>query len=308
MANLNLNSLNQIKKGKTFLKGYWVKHPTIQDESLLEELHEKFLSLAIKRGVKTEEQALKFAKDNGTWTETLEAKLKRLRHTIGLMEANLLKSAFAEAQRKILQDDINKDWIQILELNEKKNTALGRTAENWAVKMSSERYVLSLFFRDENLIERSWSDVDVEYMEEQEIADIFDIFHDSRKPFDDDTLKSMAISPYCQNLFECCSNCNEFFGKTVMDLTYYQQRFFLYLKNFNSIITQVYGKVSNDILSDWKELEKWAKSSEKAREQLENLWGRSKNRDVTMESLQKVATKGGTSRLEDAKKLNQLMS
>jgi len=304
-SSLYLSKLNQIQKGKSPVRAYWIRHPRIQDEAILEELYEKFLNLAISRKVKTNEQVLAEAKESGLWTDKLEGELAQQRAYLKKLQESFEKAL--TMQKNSIQESIEKSSKKIQELSQKKSAVLGKTAETWADKMSIEKYVVSLVFKDENLTELMWSEEEADYLDEDQMNFLYDLFIEFKQTFSEKDVKSLAVEPFCQNLFDCSSGCIDFYGTHVLSLTYLQQRLYFHLKNYNTIIGMIGGKVSPETLSNWEKMDEWARASEKAREQLENMWTRNTNNSVTMDSIKKSAEKKG-SRLENAKNIKKLLS
>jgi hypothetical protein len=308
MQGFKISLLNEIKLGKSKFCDSLIKHPTLSDEAFLENLYEKFFELSKKRKVKTEKEALEFAKKAGSWNESLESEIVKLNSFCSRLQETLDKTAFIGSQKEALEKDIVKNKEKIRALESRRFSAIGKTAESWANKMSSERYIFSLFFKDQNLAEQKWSDSEVEYIEEGGVSAAFSNFISFREAFSDENLKTLAVSPFCQNLYECCDDAFSFYGKSILDLTQYQQKLFLYLKNYNNIIGMLSGKVSQDKLSDWRELEKWAKSSEKAREQIEGSWSKNKSSDLSRDAIRAAAKKDNSTRLKNATNMKELLS
>jgi hypothetical protein len=305
---MKISLLNDIRKGKSKIGDFWIKHPNLSDEALLEDLYEKFFELSKSRKVKTEKEALEAAKKVGSWNEYLESEIARLHSFSSRLQETLDKTAFIKGQKESLEKDIEKNRIKIRELEAKKFAAIGKTAESWANKMSSERYIFSLFFKDSDLKERRWPESEIEYLEDSEVSLAFNEFISFRERFSEESLKSLAVSPFCQNLYECADSAFTFYGKSSLELTQYQQKLFLYLKNYNNIIGCLSGKVSNEKLTDWVELEKWAKSSEKAREQIENSWSKNKDSGLSHEAIKNAAKRDNSTRLKNANNMKNLLS
>jgi hypothetical protein len=268
---MNLGLLNEVRLGRTKSSKGWIRHPTITDESFLQELDEKFLKLAVKRKIPLEREALAAANKAGTWTDANQRDLDSSEAYLARLQESYEK--IIEAQKKSILEALNEASIKVRNLRDKKDKAIGKTAEDRASKLSIERYILSLFYRDEKLLIRSWDDEGAEMLEQSAVDAAFKEFMLYRAKIGDDNLRELACSTFCQNLYAVSGNGFYFYGRSIVDLTCLQQRFLLLMENYKNIISNISGKVSSKTLSDWRELDKWAASSENGREQLEKDWG-----------------------------------
>lgn len=267
---MNLQLLSELKQGATKINDFWVKHPTIEDEAQLEVFNLKFLALAQKRKIPLEAESIINANKNGLWTESNERDLNSSLAYLSRLRKSYDK--IIEPLKKDLEADLNSIYLKVINLKERKAAAIGKTAEDWASKISNERYVLGLFFKDKDFTERAWEEEDAEFLESDDINSIFKDFNNYRDKVNDDPLKSLACSHFCQNLYCISGNSFSFFGKSIINMTCLQQRFCLFMENYKNIISSISGKVPDNIICDWKELDKWSKSSESGREDLEKDW------------------------------------
>ena len=301
---MNLVLLNEIKLGYSKSSSFFIKHPGIADEAYSEELNTKYLELAIRRKIPRESEAIILAQKAKTWTVENERTLQSSSaYLIRLQESY---DKIIESQKKYLEEDLIEISIKVRDLKFKKSLALGKTAEIWADKMSNERYILSLFYKDSNLNQRAFSEEDIEHLEQKDVDNCFTMFYDYRSRFIEPELKSLACSGFCQNLFSVAGNCFLLFVKNALDLTCFQQRFIMMLENYKNIISGVIGKISDDKLSNWEELDKWAKSDAQGREEMENSWGNhgQSNDKISFANIQKASmVKGEGSEMKVALEL-----
>jgi len=264
---MNLQLLHELQQGKSECGNFWIKHPYISDEAYLERLNSKFLNIAVKRKIPLEKEAIIIAQKAGTWTEDDEKSLES--STVYSLRLKENYDKIIEVQKKYIEEDLNKSLIEVAKLRQKKNFAISRTAEDWANKLASERYSLSLFFKDIDLKTRAWEDDEMEMLENKDVDFFMMSFFEHRKSFSFESLKALACSGFCQNLYSTAGDPFLFFGKSILEITCFQQRFMSFLGYYKSIIEQISGKVSNEMLSDWEQLEKWAKATETGREEFE---------------------------------------
>lgn len=297
--------MNQIRKGRTKIDNLWIKHADLDDEGRREELYSFFFDLAKKRKVKTEDEAIKIAQKNKKWTNEDEVELKKTQSYLIALRQNEERQVIKE-QKKYLEEQIERTFKKLNELSTNRISALGKTAEMWADRMSAERYVLSMVFKDENFKQRRWEEIDIEYVEEDEINYAYSIFIEVQNQFAENKIKDLAITGICQNLFNCADGgVLNFFGLNVLNLTLLQQRLFSTIKNYSNIISSLGEKAVPSIQSDWEKLEAWAKANEKGREQIERSWNVG-DKKITMDAIRKSAATEGSD-IDKAKNVQKLL-
>src|SRR5690606_10300838 len=104
-------TLNDIRKGYSEVTSFYIKHQTIEDECYLQELQDKYMKLALKRGVKTEREKLDFAIKKGKWSEGQENLLNAER----IYLANITKNfdSQPESLKKHVEKDIEKSLVKV---------------------------------------------------------------------------------------------------------------------------------------------------------------------------------------------------
>lgn len=286
---MNFSILKEIKQGYSPASTFYIRHQSIDDECRYDELKDKYHALAIKRGVKTEEQQIAIAIKKGAWSNEKERKLNAEKIFLKNMQDNYDKQA--ENLKKLLESDIVKCFAKVQFLQSERDKLCGNTAEHFANKISAEKFILSLFYKSNDLKEPLFSKDDMDYMEEDEVRAYKELFYESNEKFRIAELKSLTCSPYFQNLYSTAKGPIEFFGKPTMELSNHQQTLLMYGDYFQSIISNIAGKVKSENLSDYEFLEKWVKADEKARESIENSSGRGQSVGLNKASIRKNADK-----------------
>ena len=81
----------------------------------------------------------------------------------------------------------------------------------------------------------------------------------------------------------------------------------MYAGYFQSIISNIAGKVKSEDLSDYEFLEKWVSADEKSRESIENFSGKKHSVGLNRESIRKNASKtkelSGDAKIKSVSKL-----
>lgn len=286
---MNLLLLNDIRLGRTRVdSGFWIKHPSIDEECHLEELTAKFLVLATKRKIPREKDAIALAEQRGEWTSVEERDLESSEAYLSRLKESYEK--VMSEQKKYLQEDLDTYGLKIYNLSNKKKKAIGKTAEAWASKLAYERYILNLFYKDSHLKEPVWNSEDIEFVEDEVLEDVYFDFSSYRAKTEEDKLKDLACTGFCQNLYSVAGGATNFLGKKLLDMTCLQQNFCFFLENYKNIRSGITGKVPQSVLSDWRELDKWAYSSERGREEMEKNWSGPKgNSKINFENIKKAS-------------------
>jgi hypothetical protein len=161
---------------------------------------------------------------------------------------------------------------------------------------------------------------------EGQMVELIGIYNKSTKKFKSDALKRISVSGFFTNLFYLCSdNPFVFFGKSVVELTFYQIELFGYGRYYKNMIENSENKPPEEISSNPEKLVEWFESSKSARETLDkskmggqdgsatSLVGASKedlqrlgldNPNETINLAKKAAEKGGSLTMDDMMKLH----
>ena len=151
-------------------------------------------------------------------------------------------------------------------------------------------------------------------------------YNKNTKKFGSSNLKKISLSGFFTNLFYLCeNNAYTFFGKPLVELTFYQVELFGYGRYYKSLMENSEAQVPDDVKEDPEKLVEWFESTKNAREVLDKSKGSEKegsatslvgatkqdlkrlgldNPNETINLAKKAAEKGGTLSMEDMMKIH----
>ena len=155
---------------------------------------------------------------------------------------------------------------------------------------------------------------------------LINFYNKSTDKFLSDNLKKISLSGFFTNLFYLCEdNAHVFFGKPLVELTFYQIELFGYGRYYKNLLQNAENPVPEGIKGDPDKIVEWFDSAKSAKETLEksknagvdgsatSLVGATKqdlerlgldNPSETVNLAKKAAEKGGRLTMEDMMKLH----
>ncbi len=186
----------------------------------------------------------------GYWTKKEEDEIKNNKDTLISFEMSYRKEHL-KSRRIAWLKELKDIRTRIKELENKKSTLLGNTAESYAVKKSNEYHIKKSLFNDKNLTILAFDDEKFEEFDEKEIEQLVFIYSAYSERFESDNLKKLALSSFFLNLFSLSSDDPRgFYGKPVAYLTFYQSELFSLGRYFKSILAEYGQSLTSDLLSD----------------------------------------------------------
>ena len=199
------------------------------------------------------------------------------------------------------------------------------TVEGFADKKVNEQYIRLSTYEDEFFEENKFTREEFDELENEDILELVSLYNATTSKFLGDNLKYAALSPIFLNFFYLCDdNVVNFYGKPVVELSFYQAELFGYGMRFKNILSDTKNKPPDHVAEDPEKLIEWAEANKNAEQHLKNdgesedgsatsLVGATKEDlehlgiDTKTEgiSLQKAAEKsGGSLNMEDLMKLH----
>jgi hypothetical protein len=149
-----------------------------------------------------------------------------------------------------------------------KESTIGFTAEEYANRRINEYYMhVSILDQDEK---RLFAENEFDELDEDQVSEIMTVYAKNNEKFKAENLKKIALSDFFTNIFYLCDdNLYNFYGKPVINLTFYQIEIYSYGRYFKSIIQNSEDKIPDHIVEDPEKLIEWAQSSQNVKEALE---------------------------------------
>lgn len=319
---------SEVLKGFTLVesKNYGkiqVKHFTNFDSAELDIKNKLFYDKAINQGLPSRNDRIEYLLKENIWTEEKNKEILQVKSMLSGLR-NSKSKVFLQAHIDNINTQIGENQKKLADLEFEKEELIGFCAENYASRRINEHYMYNAVLNDKG--EKLFGAEEFEELEENSLVELIGLYNRSTKKFDSNNLKKISLSPFFTNLFYLCeNNAHVFFGKPLVNLTFYQIELFGYARYYKSLIDNSETQVPDDVKEDPEKMVEWFDSTKSARETLEksknagqdgsatSLVGASKqdlkrlgldNPNETINLAKKAAEKGGKLNMEDMMKLH----
>ena len=319
---------SEVLKGFTLVesKNYGkiqVKHFTNFDSAELDIKNKLFYDKAISQGLPSRNDRIEYLLKENIWTEEKNKEILQVKSMLSGLR-NSKSKVFLQAHIDNINTQIGENQKKLADLEFEKEELIGFCAENYASRRINEHYMYNAVLNDKG--EKLFGAEEFEELEENSLVELIGLYNRSTKKFDSNNLKKISLSPFFTNLFYLCeNNAHVFFGKPLVNLTFYQIELFGYARYYKSLMDNSETQVPDDVKEDPEKMVEWFDSTKSARETLEksknagqdgsatSLVGASKqdlkrlgldNPNETINLAKKAAEKGGKLNMEDMMKLH----
>lgn len=226
----------------------YVKHLSDLDHGQIQEYRKASYGIAKEKGVLTEAEQIRSLVDQELWSEEKEKRTSYLRDEISNLVTTrrklILKKQIASIEKEI------KVWEEeLLTLLGEKEELMGITCESYAEKKLNERYVYHCLYKREELQERFLTEEEFEELDAAELSALIRINNEKLLELSQGNIEKIAACPFFLNsLMLCKSNPFIFYGKSVIELTNFQQSLFSTGIRFRGVI-EGSGKIPPDMSS-----------------------------------------------------------
>lgn len=212
----------------------YIKHVNIRDQRYLHKYFEKYKDVALKRGLETEAERIKYVLEEKLWEEkddmkiaSLEGEITNLKNTVN----QLLLASQREEYNKIILERAE----ELYELKKSRSEVVGKTAEDYGTSRSSDELLRFLLFKDKDLKENLYTEEEFAELEGWEIKQLTDLHLDIQSRLADDQIQKAVLRPFFSMYLSLCEDAYGFYQKPVTELTIYQLRVVLFGRMFFNI-------------------------------------------------------------------------
>ena len=298
-----------------------INHFTNFDSASLDIKNKAFYDKAIKEGLPSRKERIDYLLEEGIWTDEKNKEILNTKsYIIGLKSSK--SKAFIQTQVDQINRDLEENQLKLCKLELEKEEMIGFTAEAYAARRINEFYMYNAFYTDKG--ESLFTAEEFEELEEEKMMELISIYNATTKKFNSHKLKLVSLSGFFTNIFYLCDNdAFVFYGKAIVQLTFYQIELFGYARYYKSLLEQTEGKPPEEMMDKPEKLVEWFDSTKSAKEALakvdkgegtaSSLVGASKqdlkrlgldNPQETINLAKKAAAKGGKLTMEDMMKLH----
>lgn len=212
----------------------YIKHVNIRDQRYLHKYFEKYKDVALKRGLDTEAERIKYVLEEKLWEEkddmkiaSLEGEITNLKNTVN----QLLLASQREEYNKIILERAE----ELYELKKSRSEVVGKTAEDYGTGRSSDELLRFLLFKDKDLTQNLYTEDEFSELEGWEIKQLTDLHLDIQSRLADDQIQKAVLRPFFSMYLSLCEDAYGFYQKPVTELTIYQLRVVLFGRMFFNI-------------------------------------------------------------------------
>jgi len=258
-------------------KKIYVKHLTLKEFNIINNLYEDYYSNAIRKQIPKEEDLFESLKETGQWTEKDEEKLSNQE-----LEVKNLKQTLQKVFRGFEKESISKRLKEIepefkksLEL---KKSFLRVTAEHYAEKKSNEEVLRLCTFKDAKLEENLWTEEEFQDLDYFELNNFFNLYTQAIEKLSDKNIMQTALLSSFKNLASIFDkDLSNFFNKPVLQLSFYQTNLLNYSKMFRAIFEN--REIPKDIQDDAEKIINFIEETDAKKDKAEKIIKKSQESD-----------------------------
>lgn len=316
---------SEVLRGYTLVKSSYgplrIRHFNNFDSAELDIRNKAFYDKAVDQGLPSRKERIDYLLDQNIWTPEKNKKILNTKsYVIGLK--NSKSKTFIQVQIDQLNTEIEKNQLELSKMELEKEEMIGFTAETYAARRINEFYMYNAFAKTDEtpFLTRE----EFEEIEEKKIMELIAIYNKNTSKFGSSELKRISVSDFFTNIFYLCNDdAFVFFGKPLVELSFYQIELFGYGRYYKSLIENSESNPPEEVMAVPEKLVEWFDSSKSAKEALSkvnkgegtasSLVGASKqdlqrlgldNPQETINLAKKAAAKGGKLTMEDMMKLH----
>lgn len=306
------------------------KHINNQDSADIDIYNQQFFEKAKNMGLPTIKDQEEYLIKEGLWEEKKNKRIFELEKFITNLKITKSK-LFLKAQIDQLNEEIEKNELELKSLKFEKKDLIGFTAEDYTSKKINEYYMFVSLFKDESLKERFFKEADYDDLDNKDIIMLIKAYNEVNNKFNDHNLKKISLANYFSNIYYLSKDDPFiFYGKPLVELSFYQIELFSYGRYFKNILSQAKTKPPEYVLSDPDKLIEWFEGSKNVdevlnknskisqkdnvatsivgatKQDLERLGVKNDNEANVVDLNKEAAKKGGKLSMEDLIKLHGL--
>ena len=280
-----------------------IKHINNFDAAKTDIKNHYYFEKAVSQGLEKREDKIDYLIKEKLWDPEKDKQAKKLEDVLKGMRKTKPK-LLLQAQIDSINKDIEKNEIELGKILAEKESIIGFTAEEYAQRRINEYYMyISILNENGN---RLFGEDEFQELDEEQVTEIMTIYSKNNEKFKAEVLKKIALADFFTNIFYLCEdNVFNFYGKPVINLTFYQIEIYSYGRYFKSLIQNSEDKIPDHIVEDPDKLIEWAQSSKNVKEVLEKNSGEEAGASSIMGATKEDLAKAGVDKNEDVIDLSQ---
>lgn len=201
-------------------KNYFFKHFRVYDSLKLVEFELDAFDSAIDSGIKSEEDLIKNGIKLNFWSEEEESSIKNLKWMVSKSEAASSKIVDKNS-RKAFDESIDKQRAELKELEDRRSSLVGHSAENLASRRKINEEVHRNLFKDEDL---------TIHVDKDDLHFLIPFIYDEMNKFSDQNnmLKAAFNSSFFDSYSLMSENPFQLFKSSIFEISIWQKNLLFY--------------------------------------------------------------------------------
>lgn len=243
----------------------YVKHFNNFDSSNVDDFYCKYKEKATKEGLLNEKDKLEILAKENLWSVKKDSEIEDLKKYVKNLSITKSKLFLkSEIDRMVPQIKESQEKLDALQLE--RSEVVGVTVETYSTKKANEHYISLSLFKDRALSEKYFNDEEFEELSGQDLSTIIEAYNKYMVFFSAEFLKKVAVSNFFLNFYYLCEdNPYTFYGKPVVQLTYYQIELFGYGRYFRQILSDPKSRPPEEMMDSPDEIIEWYETTKNAK-------------------------------------------
>jgi hypothetical protein len=214
----------------------FAQHLSHKEHLDLDEIEQKALEKAKSYKIPTEESRLAELKKEGLWTDRDESSLVQERKYLEQLNTNKKNIKLPSVLESFLKQ-IKEAEKKLVALEFKKRELIGSTCESYASKIVNEQYIYKSLFKDNLFTIPLFDEDEFQNLEDDELSECVRIYNQNIDRCSDFNIKKITIQDFFQSCYSLCDdNIYSFYGKSIIDLTYFQIKLANYGRFYQNLL------------------------------------------------------------------------
>ena len=287
--------------------GFYIKHLDVSGQTILDDLYEEWYHRSTSKGLPTEKERLDNLIKDGEWGEDQEKQIKILETSVSRLQETKNK-LWIKRQIGEIEATLNIKKAELDALSTKKENLIGLTAEKFADNKSNLHYIYYTTYKTPDYSEHFFSKEQFKEADNEDLSQIYKEYNYIMAQFVEKNIKLISVAPFFRNAFSAVKQgVLDFYGKPVVQLSYYQLNLFNYANLFDHFIKNTQGLDFSEIeenpdklLETYNKQSNMKEARQKSGDQASNYVGMSKEEmaefgivGTSAENVAKEAEKSG---------------
>tara|TARA_R110000824_G_scaffold40178_5_gene120686 strand:+ start:52 stop:1131 length:1080 start_codon:yes stop_codon:yes gene_type:complete len=240
----------------------YIKHLKDADQSFFQHKKEYFRSIALEKGLLTQEAYIEVLKDTGHWSSAEEEEYQHLIKEIHNLEETR-SEVFLESQRKTIEARIKSKREKLQKSAKARSELRVNTVEDFCEHRVNDFIMSFCLYKDRELKHPFFSEEAYSELHLEEIEHYSNIYIKVLEKLNQKNIKRVGHSAiFLNNYLLAKAIPYHFFGKRILDLTIYQNTICSYGNSCKNILE--YAETSMGNLEDIDEVIEWYARERKA--------------------------------------------